>query len=142
MWERLLRWAVGLFVGAIPVGLNLAIVGLTPLPLTLTAVLGKGELLMLSVGLSVGAILDLALSRRGSPGAKTGGIVFCALNAISATGVFAVAGTAQAFGVEVAGFWLAVVSLPLYILSVLVSGGCVTVLKESGRCSAQQDTSP
>lgn len=129
MWKGILRWLfVSVSVGLLPVGLNLVLALITEIHLSLSTLLGKGELLMLAAGLSIGAVVDLTLSEEPSR-IRTAAIWTCVAVAVCAVGVYGMVLTARTFSVEIVGFWVAVVSLVPYTLSVLVSSGCTIAAK-------------
>ena len=54
----------GFVVGLIPAFVNVLAILFTPLEWSLWVLIGRGELLMLSVGLAVGAVLDMPYTTR------------------------------------------------------------------------------
>jgi cellobiose-specific phosphotransferase system component IIC len=111
---------------------NLVIVLLTPVVLSLSALIGRGELLMLSVGLSAGAIADV-WSTRSAGRLGTFAVLACLVCALGATIVYTVLTVANRFDIPVNKEVAAIVSLFPYALSVFVSAGCIVVVERRGR---------
>jgi hypothetical protein len=122
----------GFLVGLIPMFVNLVIVLLTPVVLSLSALIGRGELLMLSVGLSAGAIADV-WSTRSAGRLGTFAVLACLVCALGATIVYTVLTVANRFDIPVNKEVAAIVSLFPYALSVFVSAGCIVVVERRGR---------
>ncbi len=133
MGKRFGLWLLnGFLVGLIPVFVNLAIVLMTPVVLSPSALIGRGELLMLSVGLSAGAIADVWSVR--SPGRlRTFAIVACLTCVLGAVIVYTVITVADRFEVTIYKDVVAVVSLLPYALSVFASAGCIIAVERKGR---------
>lgn len=133
MRARFTRWLIsGFLVGLIPVVVNLAIVLLTPITLSLSALVGRGELLMLSVGLSAGALADM-WHVRSVRRSKNFAVLLCLGLMLGTIIVYTVNIMALTFDIQVSREAVAVVSLFSYALSVLVSAGCIVAVERKGR---------
>lgn len=133
MRARFARWLIsGFLVGLIPVVVNLVIVLLTPISLSVSALVGRGELLMLSVGLLAGAVADI-WHMRSVRKAKNFAFLLCLGLMLGTIIVYTVNVTALTFNVQVSREAVAVVSLFSYALSVLVSAGCIVAVERKGR---------
>lgn len=128
-----MRWLVcGILVGLIPTLVNFVIVLITPVSLSLSALVGRGELLMLSVGLAAGAIADVWHLRSARRPRKFA-LLLCLGLIFGTTIVFTVNAVAIAFEIPVFKEVVAVVSLIPYALSVLVSAGCIVAVERKDR---------
>jgi hypothetical protein len=129
------RWLyINFGVGLIPVMLNLVLIGITDISFSLAELLGKGELLMLAAGLSLGVVADFTFAEAPTANAlarsrRNAAVRVCTLTAVGAVGVYGMLLMARASDVEVIGFWVAVVSLAPYLVSVGISGYCTLAVK-------------
>lgn len=132
MRARFAPWLIsGFLVGLIPVVVNLVIVALTPISVSASALVGRGELLMLSVGLLAGAVADIWRMRSGGR-ARSFAFLLCLSFIVGTIIVYTVNITALTFEVQVFREAVAVVSLFSYALSVLVSASCIVAVERKG----------
>jgi hypothetical protein len=124
------RWLLsGFVVGLTPGFINGLIVAFTPVTLGLSSMIGRGELLMLSVGLSAGALADIVDSFRR---VRDRAVLFCLACVMAALTAYTVVVVVLAFDVPLYEPAVAVVSLLIYIPSLYVSAkGVATVERRS-----------
>ncbi len=129
------RWLLsGFGVGLIPLFVNALIVAFTPITLSWAALFGRGEVLMLSVGLCASAIADV-LSATVTKWARRWAVLWCSISIVAATIIYTVQVVASRFRVPISEEAVAVVSLLPYAFSVLVSAGCIVAVERKGRVS-------
>ena len=129
MNDKFTAWVrSGIVVGLLPVFVNIVAILFTPLSWSLWTLIGRGELLMLSLGLSVGAVLDMPSvgMRETIRDRHSLMCISCIIGAaITYTGMV----FARAYGDSPNEVVVSVVSLIVYGPSVYASARCVATVE-------------
>lgn len=102
------------------------------LPLTLGFLFGRGELLLLAVGLAAGALGELTMMKAGWGAFKLIATGFCSAVLAAASFYFAIVSGKYAVEPEAETGAVVVISLALYLGAVLSGGLCVLVGEPKG----------
>ncbi len=132
MDDKFAEWIrSGVVVGLLPVFVNLLAIVFTPLPWSPWVLIGRGELLMLSVGLSVGALLDIPAANM-KERVKDWYSLVCLVCVFGALITYAMTVSNRAYGDPANEVAVSVVSLAVYIPSVYASARCVAAVERRG----------
>lgn len=136
MAKRVMRWFLfSIVVGVIPVVLNGVLALLTSKVLDLSVMwdlsvlFGRGELLMLSVGLSAATVGDVVASRGLSSALKMPIIGISFVMGLVTVGIYGIVLALRESDSTILGDAVAVVSLIPYIIMVLVNGASIVTVK-------------
>ena len=126
------RWLVfGVVLGLLPILFNfMYIVTIPKIGLSWGILLGRGELLLLAVGLCAGALGDLVLMRRGWGTFKIVATGLCVIEIASSSAYFMIVSGRYSLEEQVDLGAVVIVSVVLYTVAVVSSGLCVLVKGE------------
>ena len=121
------KWLVfGVALALMPIGFHFMYIVTVPrLELSWSILLGRGELLLLAVGLSAGAMGDLVLMRPGWGAFKVVTTGICAANIAFSSGYFMLVSGRYGLGEQTESGAVVIISIVLYAVAVISSGLCV-----------------
>ena len=112
-----------------PIGLNVAWLALTPPTASFAAVFGKGELLGLSLGYASNSVYDLVFKKPNVSTIAAFAVMACYSMGVGSAGLFGLVFGAYALDAQIAGGFVASISVGTYILTLLLSVGCVVAIE-------------
>ncbi len=132
MGKAFWKWLVfGVVLGLLPIGFNLMYVLTIPkIELSWAVLFGRGELLLLAVGLCGGALGDLVLMKPGWGTFKLVATGFCVIDVAAASAYFMIVSGRYALEAQPDSAATVIISMVLYAVAVVSSGLCVLVKGE------------